>query len=144
MEAWANDDNGVPLGRELELADLLSFVKRNNINNIIWTAADVHYAAAIHHDPNRAAFGEFTPFWQFIAGPIHAGTYAMAALDMTFGPQVRFKAVADGLQPNRPPTDGLQFFGHVAIDGPTQVMTVRLKDINDNELYKVNLDPVLG
>lgn len=141
MEAWANEDNGPPLGRELELADLLSFIKRNNIQNVIWTAADVHYAAAIHHDPGRAAFTDFAPFWQFIAGPIHAGTYGMAGLDLTFGPQVRFKASADGLEPNRPPTDGLQFFGHVAVDGPSQVMTVRLVNVNGEELYRLQLDP---
>jgi alkaline phosphatase D len=141
QEGWANEDNGPPLGRELELADLLSFIKRNNIQNIVWTAADVHYAAAIHHDPARAAFTEFSPFWQFIAGPIHAGTYGMAGLDMTFGPQVRFKAVEDSMAPNRPPTDGLQFFGHFAVDGPTQVLTVRLMDINGKELFKLPMEP---
>ena len=30
-EAWANGDNGSPLGRELELADLLSFIKNKAI-----------------------------------------------------------------------------------------------------------------
>jgi hypothetical protein len=30
---------------------------------------------------------------------------------------------------NLPPSFGLQFFGHVAIDGATEVMTVTLKDV---------------
>ncbi|TKB29786.1 MAG: alkaline phosphatase, partial [Mesorhizobium sp.] len=43
---------------------------------------------------------------------------------------------------NVPPSAGLQFFGLVDIDGPTEQMTVRLMDRDDNELYKVTLDPV--
>src|SRR6185369_15285407 len=30
-EAFANGDNGAPLGRELEVAELLRFIKQNNI-----------------------------------------------------------------------------------------------------------------
>ncbi len=36
---------------------------------------------------------------------------------------------------------GLQFFGLVDIDKDTRQMTVRLMDREDNELYKVTLDP---
>jgi hypothetical protein len=32
-EAWANGDDGAPLGRELEVASLLSFIKNNGIRN---------------------------------------------------------------------------------------------------------------
>ena len=42
------------LGREQEIADLLRFMKNNGIRNTVWLTADVHYAAAHHHDPNRA------------------------------------------------------------------------------------------
>src|SRR5262249_10142699 len=42
-EAIAQADNGVPLGRELEIADLLSFIKRETIANPVWLTADVHY-----------------------------------------------------------------------------------------------------
>ena len=45
-EAWANLDNGPPSGRELELANLLSFIKNNAFKNVVWVTADVHYAAA--------------------------------------------------------------------------------------------------
>lgn len=34
-----------------------------------------------------------------------------------------------------------QGIGHVAIDGPTQVMTVSLKDLTDTTLWSVKLDP---
>lgn len=141
FEGWANGDDGPPLGREHELASLLSFLKAESIRNVVWVSADVHFAAAIRHDPSRAAFTDFDPFWEFIAGPMHAGTYGPAALDLTFGPEVRYLSVPPDLEPNRPPTEGLQFFGHAAIDGQSQVMTMRLVDIAGKELFRTYIDP---
>ena len=45
---------------------------------------------------------------------------------------------------NLPPSEGLQFFGLVAIDGDSQQMTVTLKDTADQALWAKTLDPVLG
>ena len=45
-----------PLGRELEIAELLSFAKRHGIKNMVWLTADVHYTAAHHYSPDRAAY----------------------------------------------------------------------------------------
>jgi alkaline phosphatase D len=42
---------------------------------------------------------------------------------------------------NLPPCFGLQFFGHVSIDGATEVMTVTLKDVEDNDLWSVDINP---
>ncbi len=47
-------------------------------------------------------------------------------------------------RPNQPPSDGLQFFGHVAIAGDTGVMTVELKNLVGKTLYSVDLAPVGG
>ncbi len=77
-------------GRGLEIADLLSFIKRAGIRDIAWITADLHYTAAHYYDPNRAAFQDFLPFWEFVSGPLHAGTWTPVALDRTFGPQVVF------------------------------------------------------
>ncbi|MGH9831522.1 MAG: alkaline phosphatase D family protein, partial [Blastocatellia bacterium] len=49
FEAFANG-NGPALGREPELADLLRFIKRNKIKNVVWLTADVHYCAAHYYD----------------------------------------------------------------------------------------------
>src|SRR5690606_2193847 len=40
FENMANGD-GAPRGRELEMADLLKFIKINNIDNVVWLTADV-------------------------------------------------------------------------------------------------------
>ena len=142
-EAVANGDNGPAKGRELEIGDLLRFIKNAGIDNTVWLTADVHYAAAHYYDPSRAAFQDFDPFWEFVSGPLHAGTFGPNALDMTFGPELKFvKAPTAEQGANLPPSMGLQFFGVVDIDGDTEQMTVRLIDRDDNELYAVTLDPV--
>ena len=64
-----------PLGRELEIADLLRFIKTRRIRNVVWITGDMHYCAAHHYDPARARFTDFDPFWEFVAGPLHAGTF---------------------------------------------------------------------
>ena len=51
----------------------------------------MHYTAAHHYDPNRAVFQDFDPFWEFVSGPIHAGTWGPGELDNTFGPKALFQ-----------------------------------------------------
>jgi alkaline phosphatase D len=144
-EAVANGDDGAPRGRELEFAELLSFISRKGVANTVWLTADVHYAAAHFYDPAQAKFSDFLPFWEFVSGPIHAGTFGPNRLDMTFGPQVVFmKTPAAGQGVNLPPSAGLQFFGLVDIDGADETLTVRLMDRANNELFATTLDPVRG
>jgi alkaline phosphatase D len=140
FENCANGD-GPALGRELEVAELLRFIKDNRIRNVVWLTADVHYAAAHHYDPARAQFTQFDPFWEFIAGPLNAGTFGPGRLDNTFGPEVRFMSLPPGMKQNRPPSDGLQFFGVVEIDGQTQVMKVALHNLTGEKIYEVALTP---
>ena len=144
-ESISNGDNGAPLGRELEFADLLRFIRDAGIANMIWLTADVHYTAAHYYDPGKAKFREFLPFWEFVAGPLHSGTYGPQELDMTFGPEVKFmKAAPGGAEQNLPPSAGMQFFGLVDIDGQTEQLTVRLMDRNDTELWRTTLDPQIS
>ncbi|UKP00423.1 alkaline phosphatase D family protein [Nostoc sp. UHCC 0870] len=141
FEAWANADNGVPLGRELEIADLLRFIKQRNIKNVVWITADVHYAAAHYYDPNKAQFQDFKPFWEFVAGPLNAGTFGPNTLENTFGPQLIFQSLPPGTRANRPPSEGLQFFGAVKINDSTKVMTVSLRNLVGETVYSVDLPP---
>ena len=78
--------DGPPHGREDEIADLLAFIKHGGISNIVWLTADMHYTAAHYYDPNKAVFQDFEPFWEFVSGPLHAGTWSPGQLDNTFGP----------------------------------------------------------
>lgn len=141
FEAWANADGGVPAGRELELAALLRFIKRQQIRNTVWVTADVHYAAAHHYAPDRAAFTDFDPFWEFVAGPMHAGTFGPNALDGTFGPEVRFSSIPRGMPGNRPPSDNFQFYGTLDVDPATRALTAGLHDVTGRQLWQTEIAP---
>jgi len=137
-ENMANGD-GAPKGRELEMARLLRFIKRNKIENVVWLTADVHYCAAHHYSPENAVFQEFEPFWEFVAGPLNAGSFGPNAIDNTFGPEVVFQKAPEA--PNMSPFAGLQFYGDVHIDKYTEAMTVSLKDIDGTPVFSKTLEP---
>lgn len=140
-EAVANADPGGPLGRELEVADLLRFIKRERIRNVVWITADIHYCAAHEYHPTRAKFSEFDPFWEFVAGPLHAGTFGPNTLDPTFGPEAKFVGIPTGMKGNRPPSDGFQFFGTLTASARTRALTVKLHNLAGDILYTNELPP---
>lgn len=133
-EGFANGD-GPPLGRERELAGILAALR--GVKNIVWLTADVHYAAAHHYDPGRATGAVFDPFWEFVAGPIHAGTFGPNKLDPTFGPEVKFQWAPAPGHVNLAPWDGLQSFG--AVDVAPDALRVALLGIDGQERYHVEL-----
>jgi alkaline phosphatase D len=143
-EAFAQGDQGQPRGRELEIADILRFIKTAGIRNTVWVTADVHYTAANYYNPDKAQFQDFEPFWEFVSGPFNAGTFGPGDMDNTFGPEVRFVKAPGPNKQNLPPSEGMQFFGHVKIDGATGQMTVTLRDRADTALWSTILDPKLG
>jgi len=142
-DKWSNRDNGGPLGRELELAGILSFIKAEKIRNTLWLVADVHYAAAHHFHPERAVFTDFDPFWQFIAGPFHTRARRPHRLDLTFGPEQVFASTPKNLRGNYAPSAGFLFFGMGHIDGATGTLKVSLRNVAGETLYEVDL-PAAG
>jgi alkaline phosphatase D len=142
FENLANGD-GPALGRELEMADLLRFIKHNDIRNVVWLTADVHYTAAHYYDPAKAQFSDFNPFWEFVSGPLNAGTFGPNELDNTFGPQVVFQKAPPQGQVNLPPSMGMQFYGQVQIEGDSEIMKVSLHDLTGTRLYSVDLEPAV-
>jgi alkaline phosphatase D len=136
FEAYANGDDGAPSGREIEIAGVLEFIKARGIRNVVWITADIHYCAAHHYHPTRAKFTHFEPFWEFVAGPLNAGTFGPNKMDATFGPEVKFVGIPPGMKPNRPPSEGFQFFGRLHIDRRTKALTVTLHDLSGQAIYK--------
>ncbi|MGO1068759.1 alkaline phosphatase D family protein [Lysobacter sp. CA199] len=134
-EAVANGDNGLPRGRELEFAELLHAIR--HVDNVVWLTADVHYCAAHYYDPGRAAFQDFSPFWEFVAGPLNAGAFGPNALDGSFGPQVVFQKAPPS--PNASPLAGYQFFGEVNIDPDTRALSVDLRDLHGDSAFAKTL-----
>jgi alkaline phosphatase D len=54
---------------------------------------------------------------------------------------VRFTSLPEGMKPNRPPSEGLQFFGTLDVDHRSGVLTARLHDVAGRVLYSVELPP---
>ncbi|WP_129669102.1 alkaline phosphatase D family protein [Phytoactinopolyspora endophytica] len=139
LEGIANGRPGAPAGRELDIAPVLSFLKSNGIRNHVWLTADVHYTAAHHYSPERAAFTDFDPFWEFVSGPLNAGAFGPNELDPTFGPEAVF--VEAPPRANTSPAEGHQYVGEVSIDGETADLTVRLIGVDGSVRWETTLQP---
>lgn len=133
--------DGAPAGRELEIADLLTHLRDNGVANIVWLTADVHYTAAHYYDPGKARYRDFLPFWEFVSGPLHAGTFGGNPMDNTFGPQVVYQHGAPEGTVNLSPLSGMQFFGQVDIAAESHDLTVTLKDTAGTSLFTQRLEP---
>ena len=57
-------------------------------------------------------------------------------------PRVIFQeAASDAQGANLAPCFGLQFFGQIAIDGTTEVLTVNLRNVDDQVLWSTRIEP---
>ena len=66
-------------------------------------------------------------------------------LDNTFGRSAVYPEGCSAEQgDNLAPCFGLQFFGRVDIDGASEVMTVTLKDVDNRDLWSVDIAPATG
>ncbi len=143
LDGFANGEDGRPIGREPELARVLSAIKRNGVKNVVWLTADVHYTAAYRYTPDRAAFADFDPFWEFISGPLAASPFWTKdkELDGTFGPEVVFsqgEAVVGKLDVSPRPEN--QYFGHLGLSASGE-LTVTLYDGAGTALWERTLEP---
>lgn len=139
FEALAQGDPGAPLGRELQLAELLRHIKHDRITGTVWLTTDVHYTSAQHYAPERAAFKDFEPFWEFVSGPLNAGGFQALKLDGTFGPEQPFIKAPD--RANTSPAESPQNFGEIDIDGGSGELTVRLRQEGGEVLFSKVLQP---
>ena len=137
----SSNGDGPPAGRELEIARLLSFMRKNRVLNVVWLTADVHYTAAHFYDPAKAQFTDFDPFWEFVSGPLNAGTFGPNIPDNTFGIQIVYQKVPVSSDPDRSPMAGLQFFGEVQIESRTRLLTVNLRNLSGTVLFSKTLEP---
>jgi alkaline phosphatase D len=139
-EGMANGDPGSERGREIELARLLRFIEEKKIANVVFVTADVHYPSAMRYQSERGKIGPFPTFWEFVAGPLHAGGFGQCALDPTFGPEVVFQRLVE--RNNQPPIGVWPSFGSVHADGKSHALTVRLHDGLGAVLFETKLLPV--
>lgn len=141
VDGVADLGDGAPGGREEETARLLTRLHARGVKNVVWLSADVHYAAALRYDPARAALQTMSPFWEFVAGPMHALAFPRGPLDATFGPEIAF--ATDEPRDGGTPAEGRQYFGVGQIDA-AGALTVSLVDARGRDLHVERLVPDLG
>jgi alkaline phosphatase D len=131
--------HGPALGRELEIAALLASLKKDRIRNVAWVTADVQYAAAHHFDPGGHASGTFDLFWEFVAGPLHAGTFTSRPSTTPSGPRSASRR-SRHLGPTAP-SEGVQFYGRISDRGPHPRAFRLAHDLEGRKLFGVDLQP---
>ncbi len=135
-DGWGNEP-GPAKEREVELAGILSALRARKVKNVLWITADVHYAAAHHYDPSRAVFKDFDPFWELVAGPMHASAFPRKPIDDTFGPEVAWSSA--GWDTWGSPATGQQHFGLLRVDGKTRALTVTFVDARGSDLHRFTI-----
>lgn len=135
------ESRGAPVEREVEIASLLAGMKARGVKNAVWVTAELHYCAAHRYDPARAVFKDFDPFWELVAGPLHATMFPQKPVDETFGPEVTWANV-DWDRTGGPSDRSTQTFGHVRIDARTHTFDVRWIDASGSVLHRLKIDPV--
>ncbi len=108
----------------------MGFLRAQQVRNYVFLTADVHYCAAHHYHPDRAAFQDFEPFWEFVAGASDPIRWTRPS-----GPRKAPPAQ------NTSPFAGFQFFGEVNIDGQTGEMSVVLRDLDGVAVFERKLQP---
>ncbi len=126
-------------GARPTIAVVLREIARAGIRNHVWLTADVHYTAAHHYAPERAAFTDFEPFWEFVSGPLNAGAFGPNALDGTFGPRADFVSpLPRARTPRR--RRAASSSAKVEIDGRSLALTVTLRGVDGDTLYVRRLE----
>ena len=129
-----------PKGRELEVKNLLEFIQKEQITDVVWITADVHYAAAHHFHPSRAVMQNFIPFWEFIAGPLNAATLRAHRLDKTFGAERVFLSVPENRKGGgKSPLEGEQYYGIIEVEPEGRALEVSLFDLAGRKLFSKKL-----
>ncbi len=130
---------GPPAGREHEVAAILAGIRE--VPGVVWVTADVHYAAAHRYEPERAAFREFRPFWELVAGPLHAAVFGPNPLDPTFGPEIVWQRTPPDHLYGSGPAGGLASFGALAFDPKSRALSIALHDRDGAVMWSDELPP---
>ena len=142
-EAFAQGD-GPPRGRELEIADILRFIKTASIHNTVWLTADVHYAAAHYYNPGQGAVPGLRAVLGIRLRPAARRHFRAERTRQHLRSRGEVHQGAGARQAEPAAHGRLQFFGHVKIDGASGQMTVTLRDRADVALWSTTLESRAG
>ncbi|MGH9391651.1 MAG: hypothetical protein ACRD1Z_18785, partial [Vicinamibacteria bacterium] len=96
-----------------ELRELLSYLDREDVGNVVFVVTDVHFATSLRYEVDLDSDGDGLLFHELVTGPMSAGLSEPRAPDATFAPKVLY-------------TEGGFFnFGFASADGLRLVYEVR-------------------
>lgn len=85
------DPYSASTGFERELLDLVAFLDRHDVRNVVFVATDVHFAAQVRYDGDYDGDGDRYTFHEFISGPLRAvRSPAPVPLDATLHPTLLY------------------------------------------------------
>jgi alkaline phosphatase D len=99
-DSWARGTDGT--GFQTELRTIVSTIRDRHIRNVVWLAADVHYAQVNAYDPDGDGAVDFH---EFICGPLSAASIQPVSPDPALRPRTLY---SEG---------GFTNFGLVAVNG---------------------------
>lgn len=86
-DSWARGEDGTGFARELKV--ILDLILARKIRNVVWLAGDVHFAQVNTYDPDKDGKPDF---YEFVAGPLAAGTRDPVDPVTDFQPTTLFSA----------------------------------------------------
>jgi alkaline phosphatase D len=91
-DAFADGDPaGAPrTGSENELEELLSYLDRADVRNLVFVVTDVHFATSLRYEVDLDSDGDKLRFHELVTGPLSAGLSEPRAPDRTFSPEVLY------------------------------------------------------
>lgn len=86
---WATDNNTTSTFTR-ERASLMKFLDENNINNVIFIVTDTHFPANVLINQDYNADGDTLKVYEFISGPLNAGTFGPDPIDETINAKILY------------------------------------------------------
>lgn len=83
-------DYSARTGFERELTELLNHLDRENVENVVFVATDVHFATSLRYDVDVDGDGDELLFHELISGPLSAVKLAPRGPDPTFQPRILY------------------------------------------------------
>jgi phosphodiesterase/alkaline phosphatase D-like protein len=82
--------------------------------------------------------------WEFVSGPLNAGSFGPNTRDATLGPRAAFVKAPPAGQANLSPHSGPHFFGEVPSDSRSGDLTVDPRDLAGTSVFSKTLQARLG
>lgn len=137
-DGWANYQEAG--GFEYELTDILRFMQRNGMHNVVFLTTDVHFAEVFQYVP----FADAPDFqvYEFVSGPFNAGVFPNRAFDDSLNAERLFFFGADSSSDVTTWEQAKSWFNYGAIRIDEEgVLTASINEVNGKAVFETELQP---